>query len=104
MLYEVITGSRASAASVRRIAGEEHRYLLTFGNHGASVARDIAIQDFLDFKQVGILVIAIPDHDGDPAHVAEDLHRVPEGPRRQVAERVDPDADGGGRGHSYNFV
>ncbi|MCB9177357.1 MAG: DUF11 domain-containing protein [Caldilineae bacterium] len=37
------------------IAGEEHRYRIDFGNLGWSVARNIAIQDFLDFKQFGIL-------------------------------------------------
>ena len=36
---------------------------------------------------------------GEPAHVAEDLHRVPEGPRRQVAEGVDPDAHRSRRRH-----
>jgi uncharacterized repeat protein (TIGR01451 family)/CSLREA domain-containing protein len=37
------------------IAGTEHRYLLHFGNDGPSVAQDITLQDFLDFKQFGIL-------------------------------------------------
>ena len=37
------------------IAGNEHRYLITFGNDGPSVARDIQLWDFLDFKQLGIL-------------------------------------------------
>ncbi len=37
------------------VAGDEHRYLLTFGNDGPSDAQNIVIQDFLDFKQFGIL-------------------------------------------------
>ena len=32
------------------VAGEEHRYLLTFGNDGPSVAQDIGLQDFLDIR------------------------------------------------------
>ena len=37
------------------IAGKEHRYLITFGNYGPSVARNVNITDTLDFKQAGIL-------------------------------------------------
>ncbi len=37
------------------IAGEEHRYLITFGNDGPSVAQNVAVTDTLDLKQAGIL-------------------------------------------------
>ncbi|MBM4467094.1 MAG: DUF11 domain-containing protein, partial [Chloroflexi bacterium] len=37
------------------IAGNEHRYLITFGNNGPSVARSVNVTDTLDFKQAGIL-------------------------------------------------
>ncbi len=37
------------------IAGLEHRYLITFGNDGPSVARDVVVTDTLDLKQAGIL-------------------------------------------------
>ncbi len=38
------------------VAGEEHRYLITFGNNdGPSVARDVVVTDTLDLKQAGIL-------------------------------------------------
>jgi len=37
------------------IAGKEHRYKITFGNHGWSVARGVGVTDLLDFKQTGRL-------------------------------------------------
>jgi len=37
------------------MAGTEHRYRITFGNKGWSVARGVGIQDNLDYKQAGIL-------------------------------------------------
>jgi uncharacterized repeat protein (TIGR01451 family) len=37
------------------IAGKEHRYLITFGNYGPSVARDVVVTDTLDLKQTDIL-------------------------------------------------
>lgn len=37
------------------VAGDEHRYLITIGNHGPSDAQDIDVQDFLDFKKFGVL-------------------------------------------------
>ncbi|MGA9352031.1 MAG: SdrD B-like domain-containing protein [Anaerolineae bacterium] len=37
------------------IAGNEHRYLITFGNDGPSVAWDVEIVDYLDYKQADIL-------------------------------------------------
>jgi uncharacterized repeat protein (TIGR01451 family) len=37
------------------IAGKEHRYLITFGNNGPSVAWGVEILDELDFKQEEIL-------------------------------------------------
>ena len=36
------------------IAGDEHVYKITFGNHGWSVARNVTLIDTLDFKQAGI--------------------------------------------------
>ncbi len=39
----------------KAMAGEEHRYLITFGNNGPSVARSVNVTDTLDFKQDGIL-------------------------------------------------
>jgi uncharacterized repeat protein (TIGR01451 family) len=39
----------------KAIAGNEHRYLITFGNNGPSVARDVVVTDTLDLKQDGIL-------------------------------------------------
>ena len=39
----------------KAIAGNEHRYLITFGNDGPSVARSVVVTDTLDLKQAGIL-------------------------------------------------
>jgi len=36
------------------VAGAEHVYKITFGNHGWSVATDVTLVDTLDFKQAGI--------------------------------------------------
>ncbi len=35
------------------LAGDEHRYRITFGNMGWSVARDVVVTDLLDLKQAG---------------------------------------------------
>jgi hypothetical protein len=37
------------------LAGNEHRYLITIGNNGPSVARGVGVTDLLDFKEPGIL-------------------------------------------------
>jgi hypothetical protein len=37
------------------VQGEEHRYAVTFGNIGPSIAESIAIQLFLDYVQFGVL-------------------------------------------------
>jgi uncharacterized repeat protein (TIGR01451 family) len=37
------------------MAGLEHRYQITFGNRGWSVARGVGVIDLLDFKQAGVL-------------------------------------------------